>query len=55
MGISGAIGAASGPGNSEAREVIAALDAATAFQVPEGDPDALYRDRERIESALWVA
>src|SRR5690606_42072276 len=39
---------------------IAALDAAGACQVPAGDPDALYRDRERAESAtraatIWAA
>lgn len=60
MGGWGAIGIASGTGESVAFRVISALDAAGACQVPAADPDALYRDRENLASAtraaaIWAA
>lgn len=60
MAGSGAAAVASGTGNGEAWRVISPLDAARTSQVPAGDPDALYRNREDTDSAaraaaLWAA
>lgn len=57
MAVSGAIGVASGAGESL---VITRLDAPGPPQVPADDPDALYLDRENLESAtraadIWAA
>jgi tetratricopeptide (TPR) repeat protein len=45
---------------ASASGVIPALDARSAIQVPAGDPDALYKDRENLASArtatdIWAA
>lgn len=48
------MGVASG-GESEALRVITRLDAPGASQVPADDPDALYGDRENLESATGAA
>src|SRR5688572_17596226 len=42
-------------GASGAVSAIAVLDAPTASQVPAGDPDALYKDRETLASAKQAA
>jgi tetratricopeptide (TPR) repeat protein len=44
-------GAAGVPGAAGASDAISTLDAAPAIQVPAGDPDALYKDREDLTSA----
>lgn len=55
MAVSGATGVASGPGESVALRVITPFDASAASQVPAGDPDALYGDRENLASARRAA
>src|SRR5215204_692196 len=50
MGISSVPGVAAGSGID-----ITALDAASTAQVPALDPDALYRNRETLTSALGAA